>query len=300
MKIESHAMHSPWLGAIWKITAFACYAVLNGIGKYLCGGTESAAIPQLPINTVVFVQDFLALVILLPWLMPKQKNKIQNKTIHVLRGVFSALAIVTWYQALTYMPIAEAVALSIVGPVMGVLGANLFLGEKIEGTRLYAIFISLILACFVIHPGSAFLQNKANLIGLGCVVSSSLFFAIAKILTRKLAHLGNSPKQLTYSLLMCVVPITLILALTNWQTPQSAHILWLLLGGILTAGAIFCVSSSLYYAEVSFLAPFDLFRFTLNAMVGYIAFMETPSIEAILMVGVLFIMMSAKGVFQKN
>lgn len=297
-------IHLPWLGAIWKIAAFACYAVLNGIARYLCSGAEHVHIAQLPINVVIFSQDLIALLILLPWLLPKTNtNPIKIFTRHtgwhIIRGGFSAMAIITWYHALKYMPIAEAVALSIVGPVIGVLGASVVLGEKIRFQRLAAILLSLVMACYVIHPGSAFSENKNNLIGLGCVLASALFFAIAKITTRKLAGFGNSPHQLTRSLLFFVVPITLVLALLDWQTPQLIHLPWLFLGGVLTAGAIFCVSSSLYYAEVSFLAPFDLFRFTLNAMVGYFAFMETPSFEAIVLVLFLCIMLSIKGLFFK-
>lgn len=296
-------IHSPWLGALWKIAAFACYAILNGIGRYLCGGTEQSTIQQLPINVVIFSQDLLALVILVPWLWPRGRSErlqLHHLSWHLYRGVFSAFAIVTWYHALKYMPIAEAVALSIIGPVIGVFGAGLFLGEKITTRRLVLIFASLVMACFVIHPWTAFSENKQNWLGLGCVLSSAVFFAIAKIMTRKLAGFGNSPHQLTRSLLMFVVPITLVLALLDWQTPQFNHMPWLVLGGVLTAGAIYCVSSSLYYAEVSFLAPFDLFRFSLNAMVGYFAFMETPSFEAIIMVAVLCVLMSAKGLFSRT
>lgn len=299
-------IHYPWLGAIWKIAAFACYAVLNGIGRYLCGGVVVSDLPELPINTVIFLQDLLALCILLPWILPKIKSKkfkgiskSKHMQWHLIRGMSSALAIITWYHALTNMPIAEAVALSIIGPILGVFGAKLILGEKIKGKRLFALIISLICACIVVQPGGVFLKNQNNLIGIGWVISSAVLFAVAKISTRRLANLGCSPQKLTHTLLLFVVPITLILALFNWQTPTLMHWPWLLLGGALTACALFCVSSSLYHAEVSFLAPFDLFRFTLNVMVGFLAFAEIPSMEAVILVAILCLMMSFKTLAQR-
>jgi hypothetical protein len=47
------------------------------------------------------------------------------------------------------------------------------------------------------------------------------------------------------------------------------------------------------------LAPFDLFRFTLNALVGYIAFTESPSFEAVILVALLCLIMTLRGAFKR-
>jgi drug/metabolite transporter (DMT)-like permease len=60
-----------------------------------------------------------------------------------------------------------------------------------------------------------------------------------------------------------------------------SHWPWLILAGGLTALAIYCVSSALVYAQVSFLAPFDICQFILNTLVGYVAFTEVPAPWAI-------------------
>jgi drug/metabolite transporter (DMT)-like permease len=246
--------NSPWLGASWKIAAFACYAILNGIVRYICGGADTGLSNPLSVNMVIFTQDLIALLILLPLYRLKGNAAYLPKShwaLHIFRGVFSTTAVVSWYYAIKFMPIAEAVALSIIGPLFGVLGASVFLGEKIDSKRLSAILLSFLMASYVIHPGSAFIENQNNLFGLACVLGSSLFFAIAKISTRKLAKLGCSPHKLTCSLLQFVVPMTFVIALGNWQWPVLMHLPWLVLGGVLTAAAIYCVSSSLYHAEVS-------------------------------------------------
>lgn len=100
---------------------------------------------------------------------------------------------------------------------------------------------------------------------------------MAKLATRKLAQLGETPHSLTTFLFIFIVPVSFVPALLHWSTPEIMHWPWLVAAGGLTALAIYCVSSALVYAEVSFLAPFDLCQFILNSIVGYVAFMELPA-----------------------
>jgi drug/metabolite transporter (DMT)-like permease len=88
--------------------------------------------------------------------------------------------------------------------------------------------------------------------------------------------MGETPQTLTYYLFIFIVPMSFVPALIYWVPPDMMHWPWIILAGVLTAMAIYCVSSALAYAEVSFLAPFDICQYILNAIVGYVAFMELP------------------------
>jgi len=179
------------------------------------------------------------------------------------------------------MPLAQAVALSVIGPMMGVIGAKLLLKEQLGWVKGSIILASFSGACVLMQPGSALLANKSNMTGLLFLICSSLFFALAKLATRKLALQGESVKTLTAYLFIFIVPVTFIPALLHWVTPDWVHWPWLIIAGVLTAMAIYCVSSALVYAQVSFLAPFDICQFILNTIVGYVAFMELPAPWAI-------------------
>lgn len=276
---DSQGHDRPWYGAAWKIAAFACYAGLNAIAHYLSGGAETQLQTHLPVYVIVFFQDLFGLLLLLPLIIKSIRLKPipEHPFLHLFRVINSAVAIIMWYFALVYMPLAQAVALSIVGPIMGVIGAKLFLKEKLGWRRGLIILLSLGLACVFIKPATAFLANKTNVKGLTFLILAALFFAIAKLATRKLAQLGETPQSLTAYLFLFIVPVSLFPAAANWVTPQLVHWPWLLLAGGLTALAIYCVSAALAYAEVSFLAPFDLCQFFFNTFIGYLAFMELPA-----------------------
>lgn len=294
MNTQALPRHYPYVGISWKLSEFACYAAINGIVHYLCGKSAHA----LPANVVIFIQDIIALGLLLLFIGPEKIKPKAHMGTHLVRGSVSVLGVVAWYQALKMMPIAEAVALGVIGPIIGVIGASIFLKEQVTVKRLIALVASFVVVWCLAHPGSVFIQNQDNLLGVGCVALSSLCFAIAKILTRRLANVGYTPQLLTRYLLFSMVPVTFILAGFDWQTPEPSQWPWLIANGVLTAMALFCLSSSLYYAEISFLAPFDLIRFIFNVMVGYLAFTELPSLDAMLIVLILFLFTSARRFFK--
>lgn len=274
---------SQWYGASWKVAGFACYAGLNAIARYLSGGANTQLEGHLPVPVIVFWQDLIALLLLVPWIVKRAKVSLipSHIGLHLARVVVSAMAIMAWYYTLLYMPISQAVALSVIGPMLGVLGAKVFLKERVGWLRAGIILLSLSGACLLVKPNVAFLSNQSNTLGLLCLVLASSFFAIAKLLTRRLATLGETAQSLTSYLFIFIVPVSLIPAMANWVMPLGAHLPWLCLAGVLTALAIYCVSCALVHAEVSFLAPFDICQFMLNAAIGYLAFMEIPSPWAI-------------------
>lgn len=273
------ADQNQWYGASWKIAGFACYAGLNAISRYLSGGANTELDSHLPVPVIVFWQDLFALILLLPWIIARAKVALipNHFPLHVFRVVASAIAIMAWYYTLRYMPLAQAVALSVIGPVLGVIGARWFLNERFGWKRGLIILLSLSGACFLVKPGSALLSNQSNTIGLLCLVLASSFFAMAKVATRRLAQHGETAQSLTAYLFIFIVPVSLVPAASQWLLPLAVHWPWLMLAGLLTALAIYCVSNALVHAEVSFLAPFDICQFMMNAAIGYLAFMELPA-----------------------
>jgi len=271
------------MGALWKIIAFACYAGINTVARYLSGASTIHIEPALPVNVIIFFQDSFALLLVLPWLLRDESDLYSVRFIktHFARVLFSLAAIIAWYFALFFIPQAQASALSVFGPVLGVLAAKFFLQESLSWNRFFWILSSFSLALCVswpFMPSFSFkLLDAQYSWGIICVLLSTVFFAVAKLLTRSLARQGESPKKLTAYLLVLMVPFSFISALFFWVTPDWIHLPWLGLGGLLTILAIYSVSMALSYAEISFLAPFDCIQFFLNFILGYWVFTEIPS-----------------------
>jgi len=277
-----------WQGAGWKVLSMACFALINGIVRYCSGGAESSLpIDPLPVNVMVFFQNLFGTLCLLPWILTIHKTKAQNVVdrqglggahfgLNLLRVFSAVLGICLWYFALKLMPMAESVALSFTGPIFTVIGAWLLLHEKMNMQRLMAIGLSLSGAFIIARPD---IPLQSNTIGLSALLplGSALALALSKLLTRKLVLLGHTPTYLAASLLLLMTPISLPLALVDWQTPTLQHLPWLMGMGALAACSHFTFGKAYQLADVAFLAPFGFSKFMLGALIGYCFFGELPT-----------------------
>jgi drug/metabolite transporter (DMT)-like permease len=269
-----------WEGVFWKLLSCACFASINGVVRYLSGGGSLAHEVSLPTNVILFLQNIIGTLLLLPFVKAsfRQIKVTQYPKIHLLRVISAVVGVSLWYLTLKKMPLAQGVALSFTGPVFTVMGARLLLGETVGTQRMFAILLSLVGAFIITRPDLAFRGDPA---AGGWVIVLPLGSAIAlvwnKLLTRKLAHKGESPELLAVYLLLGMAPISLIPALYEWMTPSLSHWPWLLLLGLLAATAHVSFGKAYALAEVTFLTTFGFSKFLFSTIIGYFFFLEIPS-----------------------
>lgn len=271
--IPWRSLSPAWQGAIFITISHACFSGINAIVRYLSGGAGD--MEALPVSVMQFFQNVFGTLFLLPWILKDVKDfKVRFIKLHLLRITASVLGVYLWYQSLKAMPLAECVALSFTGPIVGVIVATLWLQEKINTQRLVAIILSLSGAFIISRPDM--LGSSGSYIGATALLplSSALAIVMSKLLTRKLATLGESATVLATYLLLLMTPVSLVPALFEWQTPSIAHWPWLILFGALAAFAHLSFTKAYQLAEVTFLTPVGFTKFFINVLVGYLAFNE--------------------------
>lgn len=269
-----------WQGVLWKILSFAAFAATNGVVRYLSGGGSVSPEIILPTHVTQFFQNVFGTLFLIPLLFPTGFKSLKTSYLglHSLRVVMAVMGISLWYLSLKYLPIAEGLALTFTGPVFTVIGAYWLLGEKLNLQRFLAISLSMMGAFIISRPDLAFSDPKASL-GLAAVLplASALALAFSKLLTRKLANFGESPKALATYLLLLMTPISLVPALFEWTTPSTEHWFWLIALGFFAAVAHFAFAKAYALAEVTFLTPFGFSKFLFSTLIGFYFFSEIPS-----------------------
>lgn len=280
-----------WQGALWKILSMGCFAMINGIVRYCAGGTESLSMDPLPVHVLVFFQNLFGTLCLLPWILhgtqrtspfmvqaakPSRKESRLHLFLNLLRVLSAVLGIGLWYFSLKYMPIAESTALGFTGPVFTVIGAWLLLHEKMDARRVMAIGLSFVGAFVIARPD---IPLHAHHMGLAALLplGSAFALALSKLLTRRLVLLGYSPSYLAASLMLWMTPVSLPLALLEWQSPALQHWPWLMLMGFLAACSHVTFGKAYQLADVGFLAPFGFSKFMLGSFIGYCFFAEFPT-----------------------
>lgn len=274
-----------WTAACWQMLSCACFACINGVVRYLGGGGSLA--PEIPLSPhmILFFQNIFGTLCLLPLLMNPSRHSLlpqKNYVTHFLRILSGVLGVILWYFALQQMPIAMGLALTFTGPVFTIIGSRLLLGEAIGGKRGIAILLSLMGAFIISRPDRAFASNSLNL-GFAVLlpVGSAMALVVSKLLTRQLASKGETAESLATYLLLLMTPVSLLIALPEWQAPQLAHFPWLIGLGLLAACAHVSFGKAYAKAEVTALMPFGFSKFLFSSLIGYFCFLEIPTLSLI-------------------
>lgn len=293
MKHFSITLSSRYRGALWKIAACFFFAANNGVVKHLSMPSSNGA--SLSSYQVAFWQNFVGFLMMLPFVLPKgiKSLSIVQPSLHFYRVLSAVIGVVLWYLAIAQMPMAHAVALGFTGPIFTVVGSRLYLGEKISIFRGIGIALGIFGAFIITRPDKILWAEDHDLSWIILLpLTSALVLAMTKLLGRKLSTAGESPENLTFYLLLFMAPLSLIPALSHWQTPHGEQWLWILLLGFLSAGAHYTTSFAYKAAEVTFLAPLGFTRLIFTAALGFVFFQELPtSIE--LWVGAFVIMIGS-------
>ncbi len=269
-----------WASIFWKVFSCACFAGINGIVRYLSGGSALAISQKLPIYTIMFWQHLFGAICLTVFMAPKLNKETilkNNLWTHLLRVGIAALAIAIWNQSLRFIPMTQVVALSFIAPVLTVMGSVFFLKEDFNFYRKIAVALGLLGSFMITRPdltiGSPTEYGWYVLLPIG----ASLIFASDKLLCRKLLITNTEPMLLAWYLLTLLTPMCFVAnSIFGWVTLTLENIGFLVLLGIISALAHYAFSKAYSMAEVTFLLPFGASKIVLSAMVSFAAFGEFP------------------------
>lgn len=285
-------------GALLKIWACFCFAIVNGMVRLVTGGAKlEITLTPLPFPQIAFLQNLIGTCILIPYLI--YSNNLVFKTpvpiLHIVRVIFATCGLILWYGSLRYMPITYALALSFTSPIITVIASRIFLREEISNKRLIAIICSISGAFLITRPDKIFISEIIGNEQLGWTtilpIASASFWVGSKITSRKIAQKGDSPQLMTIYLLTFMVPLSLIPALFVWKNITINHFIICSVISITATIAHLSIAKAFSLAEISFLTPFGFSRFFLSSIIGYYIFDEFPTSIHILL-GILLIISS--------
>ena len=259
--------------------ALMLFSVGDGASKYL---TET--LPPFQISWMRF--GIFAFIVLVIAALRRDWSAFRSRCIHIqlARGVGITGSTVLFVTAMSYLPIAEATAISFVSPLLVTALAIPILGEKVGWRRWAAIVVGFVGVLIVVQPGSGQL-GMAALLPLG----SATCWAIALIATRMTSGRDGALTALIYASGLGFLLTTLLLPF-GWVQPSLVELGWLVIAGGSTVSAHFLVIGAFHVARVSTLAPLAYMQLLWSGLIGYFAFHHMPDQWAI--IGALVIMAS--------
>jgi len=222
---------------------------------------------------VAFFRNILAVLMFLPLIVRMGPEILRSKQpkLHLARAGLGAMAMLSFFTALTLIPLAEVTALGFASPFFATLGAVLFLGERIKLHRTTALIIGFIGVMVVLRPGYVEVSLGATLI----LLSAGLIGTTA-VFVKKLSA-TDAPEAIAIWMVVLQTPITFIAALFVWEWPTLetfGYLLCLAFAG--TVGHL-CWTRAMAIADVSQLQPFEFAKLPFVAIIGFFVFSEVPS-----------------------
>ena len=261
-------------GVVLMICAMLFIPGIDAIAKLLADRVPAV---QISWSRFFFQTLYIAPIILLT--IGPAAMRAKNPPVVILRGVLIAAATLFFFTSLRYLPLAEAIAIFFVEPLLLTVLSAIFLRERIGWRRILAVIVGLGGAQLIIQPSFAEVGWPA-LLPLGAAAT----FAVYLLLTKTLAA---SERPLTLHLwagiagtaalgiAMGVGVVTGVESFTPvW--PSAGDWLFLALLGAIATAAHFLVVIAFGLAPASLLAPFQYLEIVSATLLGYLIFNDFP------------------------
>lgn len=197
--------------------------------------------------------------------------------VHVLRGMVISLTALTFFAALERLPMAEAIALSFISPLIALALAALVLGERVGKSALWAGLLGLggVLVIVAGRIGHHRLGHAAAT-GIGLVLISALFYAWNLVLQRQQALLARPLEIVAFQSM--VVTLVLLPAAPFFLTLPSATVgATILVACLLSITAGLILAWAYARAEAQVLVPIEYTGFAWASLFGWLFFAERVS-----------------------
>ncbi|MBC93627.1 MAG: EamA family transporter [Rhodospirillaceae bacterium] len=248
-----------------------CFAVLS----FAAMNTFTKELrPELPVIVIIWGRYFfhlLLIFVMFPRRIPTLLH-IQDKYLQIVRSVLVLLATACMFFALGFMPLADAVAITFVAPLLIVALSAVFLREAVGTRRWGAVIVGFIGVMVIIRPGAGAFQIAA-LLPLAC----ALCYAIFQILTRLISHRSDPLNMLFYTAVTGAILMTAIVPF-SWQTPSNDQWLMLMAIGLLGGLGHYALIRAYERSETSLVAPFAYTEIIWATLLGFIVFGDFPDI----------------------
>lgn len=262
------------------LTLIAFAVLLFGIKdaqvKYL-----SQTVPILQIVWAQFLGYFL-FVTLMFW--PTRRWNILSSSrirLQMFRSTLLLVSILLFSTALRFMPLADAVAITCVFPIIVTALSVPLLKERVGLRRWAAVGVGLAGAVIIIRPGMG-VMHWAAFLTLGAASSFALFF----ITTRMLSSTDDSVTTLFYPALTGTVALSLFVPF-QWDQPASLlEFVWLLGPGLLSGVGHYGVVKAHELAPAAVLAPICYSQLLWSTLFGFLIFGDFPDQWTLLGAGI--------------
>ena len=271
MKVTDSSDHArPAIPFLVATAAILLFTTMDAAVKAL-----PHSIPAIELVAMRFVFG-IPLVLLAMWRMRAGWPTLSSWKANAPRGVLNVASTLLFFIALRRLPLAEALTLGYLAPLMLALMAACVLGERLRRSALSAVLLGLCGVGVIAWDSIAGkLVLSGDMIGIAAAFGSAVTYAANNVMLRRQAQRDSATSIV---LIQQVVPsaVALPIAAVSWQAPALIWLIFPLLG-MLGVGAQFLLTWAYRRAPAGVLASVDYLALPYAALLGFVFFHEVPS-----------------------
>ncbi len=255
------------------ILSIICGIINDVLSKYICSNMH-------PLNVTFFRFAFSTLT-LIPFICLKKPLKINELSIHIIRGSFLFVGIFCWIYGLKRVPLSIATVISFSIPLFTLIIGSFVLREKITWQRWSATILGLIGILITLEFNSLQFNYMALIL-----MAAAVIFACLDVINKIIVSRESIINMMFYSSLVTAI-ISLPFAISFWTYPSYNDLILLLVIGISANLLLFFLLKAFKLYDATALAPYRYCELIITSLLGYLIFDEI--IGCNLIIGIIFI-----------
>ncbi|WP_298300914.1 DMT family transporter [uncultured Erythrobacter sp.] len=266
---------APWLPFAAALAGVGFLSMMDAFMKEaaLTTGTYTATVLRSLIGAAIIAPVWL-------WKRTGWPDRPTMK-LHLERGIISAIMALSFFYSLTKLPLAEAIAISFVAPLIALYLARILLGEEIHAKAIFASLLGFA-GTLVIISGKIGQGNFDDdvALGLAALLFSAMLYAYNFIVIRKQSQLAGPVEVATFH--SGVGGIVLLALAPFLATPiETEALVPLVSAGMLTVLGAMSLAWAYARAEAQALVPIEYSGFIWASVLGWAFFRETVTVPTL-------------------
>ncbi|EGD60135.1 hypothetical protein Y88_2009 [Novosphingobium nitrogenifigens DSM 19370] len=270
---------SPLIPIAVTVAGLASFSVMDGVMK-------AASIAVGPYSAMFWRNLFGVLVMTPIWALGRRRTggrwlpTMPVLRLHAVRSATAGVMAGLFFYGTIYTPLAEAMALSFIAPLIALFLAAAFLGERIERRAYFGSVLALAGVGAIAAGKFGGHYSPAAVRGMGAILTSAVLYAINLVLQRRQAQLAG-PDEIAFFQNLFIV---LLFAPGAWwlaPVPPPHAALLLVSGAILAVVSLMLIGWAYARAEAQVLVPLEYTAFIWAALVGWLLFAEPVTLRTL-------------------
>ncbi len=274
------------LGVVFANCAVFTFTMMDGIIKEIS--------TSFPTGEIIFFRNifaFIPLLIFAFWRHGGISLRTQRPWGHVMRGGFGVLSMYCFFRSYLELPLSDAIALGLSGPIFITVLSVPVLGEHVGWRRWSAVLVGFVGVLVMTRPSPGLFNLEA-----AWPLAAAVLYAAAMLSIRKLGSTEPSTTIVFHftAFAMLASLLTIPLGINDptqaWVMPDNPRLIALIVViGILGGAAQIFMTMAYQRARAATVASFDYTALVYGFLLGWMFFGEVPDIYLIVGGGIVVV-----------